>query len=64
MTALAVATQATSTATHLEVVLALTPSDYRAMGEHVKALRREFAMPTSATATEVIVEAVRRQADS
>ncbi|HWA55238.1 MAG TPA: hypothetical protein VG816_13800 [Solirubrobacterales bacterium] len=60
--ALGVATQAPSSATHLEVVLALTPDDYRAMGEHIKALRRTFAMPTSATATEVIAEAVRRQA--
>lgn len=46
----------------IEVLLTLSPTQYNEMGEDLEALREQLGLPTSASNTAVILEAVRRQA--
>jgi hypothetical protein len=48
----------------VEVLLTLSPGQYREMGQDLAALRRRLDLPVSASNTQVILEAVRRQASS
>ncbi len=46
----------------IEVLLTLSPAKYAEMGQDLKELRRKLDLPKSASNTEVILEAVHRQA--
>jgi hypothetical protein len=47
----------------IEVLMTLSPAKYAAMGQDLEELRRKLDLPKSASNTEVILEAVHRQAD-
>ena len=46
----------------IEVLLTLSPAKYAEMGQDLEALRRQLDLPKSASNTEIILEAVHRQA--
>jgi hypothetical protein len=46
----------------IEVLLTLSPGQYAEMGQDIATLRKALDLPNSASNTQVIVEAVRRQA--
>jgi hypothetical protein len=46
----------------IEVLLTLSPGQYAEMGQDIEALRRGLELPKSASSTQVILEAVHRQA--
>lgn len=46
----------------IEVLLTLSLSQYAEMGHDLEALRRQLDLPKSASNTEIILEAVHRQA--
>jgi hypothetical protein len=46
----------------MEVLLTLTPSQYAEMGHDLEALRQRLKLPRSASNTQVILEALHRQA--
>lgn len=47
----------------IEVVLALNPTQYAGLGEDLETLRSTLDLPPLASNTEVVLEAVRKQAD-
>jgi hypothetical protein len=48
----------------IEVLLTLAPGQYSQMGDDLERLREQLNLPRSASNTQVIVEAVHRQAAS
>jgi hypothetical protein len=46
----------------IEVLLTLSPGQYAQVGSDLERLRSQFDLPGSASNTQVILEAVRRQA--
>lgn len=48
----------------IEVVLTLRPGQYREMGKDLEEIRSRLDLPSSASITQVIAEAVHRQATS
>lgn len=46
----------------IEVLLTLSPSQYSEMGQDLEGLRERLELPKSASNTQVILEAVHRQA--
>jgi hypothetical protein len=48
----------------IEVLLTLSPRQYAEMGDDLEALRVRLNLPRSASNTQVILDAVRRQAAS
>lgn len=48
----------------IEVLLTLAPGQYAQMGDDLERLREKLDLPRSASTTQVIVEAVHRQADA
>jgi hypothetical protein len=48
----------------IEVLLTLVPAQYAQMGDDLERLRARLDLPRSASTTEIIVEAVHRQAAS
>lgn len=61
----AVATEQAVTAPRadaIEVLLTLSPSQYAEMGHDLEALRQQLDLPSSASNTRVILEALHRQA--
>jgi hypothetical protein len=48
----------------IEVVLALDPTQYAALGRDLETLRSTLDLPPLASNTEVVLEAVRKQADA
>jgi hypothetical protein len=46
----------------IEVLLLLTPPKYAEMGHNLEEIRRRLDLPVSVSHTQVILEAVRRQA--
>jgi hypothetical protein len=48
----------------IEVLLTLSPGQYKEMGADLQVIRRRLNLPTSASNSQVIQEAVRRQAHS
>jgi hypothetical protein len=47
----------------IEVLLTLSPSQYAEMGHDLEELRRKLDLPKSASTTQVILEALHRQAE-
>jgi len=48
----------------IEVLLTLAPGQYSQMGDDLERLRAKLDLPRSASTTQVILEAVHRQADA
>lgn len=48
----------------IEVLLTLSPGQYRDMGEDLAALRARLNLPSSVSNTQVILEAIHRQAEA
>jgi hypothetical protein len=46
----------------IEVLLTLSPGQYREMGDDLEEVRRRLGLPKSAGPTQIILEAVHRQA--
>lgn len=48
----------------IEVLLTLSPSQYAEMGHDLEEARQQLGLPKSARPTQIILEAVRRQASA
>jgi hypothetical protein len=61
---MSVATQVRAPAADaIEVLLTLSPSQYAEMGHDLEELRHRLDLPKSASTTQIILEAVHRQAE-